>query len=192
MLKNIYRFFCKSFLKFLQVAWGTAVMELQSWLLYHLVAVTDCNQGSEDSPFIVYVCLSLPGHYSRTIVASLFNLPIGLVQRSHQFRSNDAEKLEEIREALGTVVMTVVSFYEVDYSYDQEYLTGSMERCRTLLQQLIKPHLTDKSSQRCDQVFDFLAYPKFLDSVFRYDSEHRPILGMLVSDLNKALDARRL
>lgn len=88
--------------------------------------------------------------------------------------------------------MTVVSFYEVDYSYDQEYLTGSMERCRTLLQQLIKPHLTDKSSQRCDQVFDFLAYPKFLDSVFRYDSEHRPILGMLVSDLNKALDARRL
>ena len=30
---------------FFQVAWGTAVMELQSWLLYHLVAVTDCNQG---------------------------------------------------------------------------------------------------------------------------------------------------
>lgn len=28
----------------LEVAWGTAVMELQSWLLYHLVAVTDCNQ----------------------------------------------------------------------------------------------------------------------------------------------------
>lgn len=27
-----------------EVAWGTAVMELQSWLLYHLVAVTDCNQ----------------------------------------------------------------------------------------------------------------------------------------------------
>jgi len=114
------------------------------------------------------------------------------VQRSHQFRSTDTEKLEEIREALGTVAMTVVSFYEVDYSYDQEYLTGSMERCRSLLQQLIKPHLTDKSSQRCDQVFDFLAYPKFLDSVFRYDSDHRPILGMLVSDLNKALDARRL
>jgi len=88
--------------------------------------------------------------------------------------------------------MTVVSFYEVDYSYDQEYLTGSLERCRSLLQELIKPHLTDKSLQRCDQVFDFLAYPKFLDSVFRYDSEYRSILGMLVNDLNKALDARRL
>lgn len=32
---------------FFQVAWGTAVMELQSWLLYHLVAVTDCNQGTQ-------------------------------------------------------------------------------------------------------------------------------------------------
>ncbi|KAK1116488.1 hypothetical protein K0M31_019019 [Melipona bicolor] len=30
-----------------EVAWGTAVMELQSWLLYHLVAVTDCNQGTQ-------------------------------------------------------------------------------------------------------------------------------------------------
>nr|XP_012219700.1 PREDICTED: tumor necrosis factor alpha-induced protein 8-like protein isoform X2 [Linepithema humile] len=120
------------------------------------------------------------------------SIKIGLVQRSHQFRPSEAEKLEEIREALGTVAMTVVSFYEVDYSYDQEYLIGSLERCRSLLLELIKPHLTDKSSQRCDQVFDFLVYPKFLDSVFRYDSEHRPVLGMLVSDLNKALDARRL
>ncbi|KYM93439.1 hypothetical protein ALC62_15797 [Cyphomyrmex costatus] len=51
-------------------------MELQSWLLYHLVAVTDCNQGSEDSPFIVYVCLSLPGPLftHNQIAASLFNL----------------------------------------------------------------------------------------------------------------------
>lgn len=114
------------------------------------------------------------------------------MQRSHQFRSSDAEKLEEIREALAAMTMTVVSFYEVDYSYDQEYLSGSLERCRSLIHELIKPHLTDKSSQRCDQVFDFLSYPKFLDSVFRYDSEHRPVLGMLVSDLNKALDARRL
>lgn len=120
------------------------------------------------------------------------NSQIGLVQRSHQFRPRDAEKLDELREALGAVAMTVVSFYEVDYSYDQEYLVGSLERCRSLLQELIKPHLTDKSLQRCDQVFDFLTYPKFLDSAFRYDSEHRPILGMLVNDLNKALDARRL
>ncbi|XP_011058552.1 PREDICTED: tumor necrosis factor alpha-induced protein 8-like protein isoform X1 [Acromyrmex echinatior] len=235
-------------------------MELQSWLLYHLVAVTDCNQvmqsvntigssgggggggsysagggtGSRTRDLGLRAQKKLLGRIMSTNAGrSLFiddattslldnlyklmesvtksnphldkkepekvlknivklSIKIGLVQRSHQFRSNDAEKLEEIREALGTVAMTVVSFYEVDYSYDQEYLTGSMERCRTLLQQLIKPHLTDKSSQRCDQVFDFLAYPKFLDSVFRYDSEHRPILGMLVSDLNKALDARRL
>ena len=37
VLKNIVKLSIK-------VAWGTAVMELQSWLLYHLVAVTDCNQ----------------------------------------------------------------------------------------------------------------------------------------------------
>ncbi|XP_019696581.1 tumor necrosis factor alpha-induced protein 8-like protein isoform X1 [Harpegnathos saltator] len=230
-------------------------MELQSWLLYHLVAVTDCNQVMQSANGIgggggSYTAGGGTGSRTRDLglraqkkllgrivstgagrslliddaTASLLDnlyklmenitkgnphldkkepekvlknivklsIKIGLVQRSHQFRPSDAEKLEEIREALAAMAMTVVSFYEVDYSYDQEFLSGSLERCRALIQELIKPHLTDKSSQRCDQVFDFLSYPKFLDSVFRYDSEHRSVLGMLVSDLNKALDARRL
>jgi len=45
MFRNI---FYKSPLTSSQVAWGMAVMELQSWLLYHLVSVTDCNQGREE------------------------------------------------------------------------------------------------------------------------------------------------
>lgn len=119
-------------------------------------------------------------------------LQVGLLQRNQQLHASDDAKLAEIRTALRAVAMSVVSFYELEFSFDKLYLIKSLERCRTAIHALIKPHLTDKSQDRCDQVFDFLTHSVFLDSVFRQDSEHRPILGMLVSDINKALDAGHL
>ncbi|XP_047347369.1 tumor necrosis factor alpha-induced protein 8-like protein isoform X1 [Vespa velutina] len=260
-----------------RVAWGTAVMELQSWLLYHLVAVTDCNQEE----IAVYQCLMVNREKLMTILTELnvmqsaatiggggtypaggtgsrardlglraqkkllgrvvstgagrslliddattslldnlyklmeratknnpsldkkqpekvlknivkLSIKVGLLQRNQQLGPTDDAKLVEIRTALRAVAMAVVSFYELEFSFDKAYLTRSLERCRSAIQGLIKPHLTDKSQDRCDQVFDFLRNPEFLDSVFRQDSEHRPILGMLVSDINKALDAGHL
>lgn len=120
------------------------------------------------------------------------SIKVGLLQRNQQLNVTDDAKLAEIRTALRAVAMSVVSFYELEFSFDRAYLIKSLERCRTAIQTFIKPHLTDKSQDRCDQVFDFLTHSDFLDSVFRQDSEHRPILGMLVSDINKALDAGHL
>ena len=117
---------------------------------------------------------------------------MGLLQRNQQLNVADDVKLAEIRTALRAVAMSVVSFYELEFSFDRAYLIKSFERCRTTIQALIKSHLTDKTQDRCDQVFDFLTHSDFLDSVFRQDSELRPILGMLVSDINKALDVGHL
>lgn len=88
--------------------------------------------------------------------------------------------------------MSVVSFYELEFSFDRVYLTRSLERCRTAIITLIKPHLTDKSQERCDQIFDFITHQDFLEFVFQQDSELRPTLGLLVDDINKALDAGHL
>ncbi|XP_017877040.1 tumor necrosis factor alpha-induced protein 8-like protein isoform X2 [Ceratina calcarata] len=228
-------------------------MELQSWLLYHLVAVTDCNQvmqsattlnggsypgaggtGSRARDLGLRAQKKLLGRVVSTgagrslliddattsLLDNLYKLmervaktnpgldkkqpekvlknvvklsiKVGLLQRNQQLNSADDAKLVEIRSALRAVAMSVVSFYELEFSFDRGYLVKSLERCRTAIQALIKPHLTDKSQDRCDQVFDFLTHTDFLDSVFRQDSEHRPVLGMLVSDINKALDAGHL
>ncbi|XP_015186641.1 PREDICTED: tumor necrosis factor alpha-induced protein 8-like protein isoform X1 [Polistes dominula] len=228
-------------------------MELQSWLLYHLVAVTDCNQvmqsaatiggggtypaggtGSRARDLGLRAQKKLLGRVVSTnagrslliddattsLLDNLYKLmeratknntnldkkqpekvlknivklsiKVGLLQRNQQLGPADDAKLVEIRTALRAVAMAVVSFYELEFSFDKAYLTRSLERCRSAIQGLIKPHLTDKSQDRCDQVFDFLRNPEFLDAVFRQDSEHRPILGMLVSDINKALDAGHL
>ncbi|XP_015118008.1 tumor necrosis factor alpha-induced protein 8-like protein isoform X1 [Diachasma alloeum] len=226
-------------------------MELQSWLLYHLVAVTDCNQvmqsaataggvypasgtgsrardlglraqkkllgrvvssGAGRSLFIDDATTSLldnlfklmervakshpdmdkkqPEKVLKNIVK--LSIKIGLLQRNQQLGPSDEAKINEIRTSLRATAMAVVSFHELEFSFDRLYLTRSLERCRTAIISLIKPHLTDKSQDRCDMVFDFLTNPDFLDSVFRQDSEHRPTLGLLVGDVNKALDAGHL
>ncbi|XP_066589923.1 tumor necrosis factor alpha-induced protein 8-like protein isoform X2 [Prorops nasuta] len=120
------------------------------------------------------------------------SIKVGLLQRNQQLGPSDEKKLAEIRTSLRAVAMAVVSFYELEFSFDKAYLVKSLERCRGAVQVLIKPHLTDKSQDRCDQVFDFLGHPEFMESVFRQDSELRPVLGLLVNDINKALDAGHL
>ncbi|KAG8035757.1 hypothetical protein G9C98_001413 [Cotesia typhae] len=225
-------------------------MELQSWFLYHLVAVTDCNQvmqstatgsgaypgggtgsrardlGLRAQKKILGRVVSLNAGRSlfiddatTSLLDNLFKLmervaksnpslnkkqpekvlknivklsiKIGLLQRNQQLNSSDEVKINDIRASLRAVAMSVVSFYELEFSFDRIYLTRSLERCRTTILNLIKPHLTDKSQERCDQIFDFITYPDFLDSVFQ-SSELRPTLGLLVDDINKALDAGHL
>jgi DNA-binding TFAR19-related protein (PDSD5 family) len=88
--------------------------------------------------------------------------------------------------------MAVLSFYELEFSYERSYLVKSLERCRASVQALIRPHLTDKSRERCDQVFDFLGHPDFLEAVFGQESELRTTLGALTVDINKALETGQL
>ena len=114
------------------------------------------------------------------------------MHRNQQLGPADEAKIAEVRSSLRATAMAVVSFYELDYSFDKVYLTKSLERCRSAIQSLIKPHLTDKSQDRCDLVFDFLTHPEFLDFVFRQNSEEKKTLGLLVTDINKALDAGHL
>lgn len=114
------------------------------------------------------------------------------MQRNQLLDSSDDAKINEIRTSLRAAAMAVVSFHELDFSFDRGYLMRSLERCRTAILMLIKPYLTDKSQERCNQVFDFITNSDFLDSIFQQNSEHRTTLASLVDDINKALDAGHL
>lgn len=96
-----------------------------------------------------------------------------------------------MRKALRAAAMSVMSFYDIQFTYDQSYLIKALDRCRNSVHELIKPHLTDKSHERCDLVFDFLGHPDFLEAVFT-NSELQPILGALVADIAKAIECGQL
>lgn len=84
--------------------------------------------------------------------------------------------------------MAVISFFEVDFSFDLPYLQKSLTESQTALKSIVERHLTDKSLNRIDEVFAFFSDPTLLETAFRHDSPYREVVAAIVSDLNSAMD----
>lgn len=85
--------------------------------------------------------------------------------------------------------MIIVSFYDIDFSYDRNYLNNYLSKCREILKELTKRHLTDKTLSRIDKIFDFFSNPMFLDSVFvQQNTELTETLQILINGLKELLD----
>lgn len=101
---------------------------------------------------------------------------------------NELTKAELFKMKFRTAGMAIISFYEVDFSYDRNYLTQALNESHKCLNTIVTNHLTDKSMMRIDSVFAFFGNEQFLDAIFKRDSEYREALGRVVNDLNKAID----
>lgn len=86
--------------------------------------------------------------------------------------------------------MIAVSFYEIEFSYNRNYLINYLSKCKETLKELTKRHLTDKTLSRIDKVFDFFSNVVFLDSVFikRSDPELVETVRILINGLKELLD----
>lgn len=115
-------------------------------------------------------------------------IKLGLLQRNGLFSSEEVKLLERFKSKFRTSAMAMISFYEVDFSYDRNYLTSALNECHKCLQLIVAKHLTDKSLSRVDSVFNFFANEQFLDAIFAAQSDHRDILAKIVADLNKSID----
>ncbi|KAF2351939.1 Transposase Tc1-like [Trinorchestia longiramus] len=117
---------------------------------------------------------------------------IGILARNDQFTTDDMRSANQLRTKFSTIVKTVISFYEVDFTFDKAFLAKNINDCRDLLKRLVKEHLTDKSIGRIDHVLDFFSDGDFLEEMFRKDSVYRPQLKVIIEDLNKAMDEGEL
>ena len=80
------------------------------------------------------------------------SVKIGMLQRGDKFSSEEKEALVVIQRNLRTVAMTLVSFYQVDHTFDRTFLIKYLTELETLLKKLIAKHLTEKSTTREEQV----------------------------------------
>ena len=95
-----------------------------------------------------------------------------------QFVNITRKYLKSVTESAGTdTTMTIISFYEMHFSYDRSFITQSLLDMKAMLSRLVERHLTDKTLARVDHVFWFFREPSFLDAVFARNSEHRELLG---------------
>ena len=66
-----------------------------------------------------------------------------------------------------------------------------LKNCQSMIQQIVKPHLTDKSKQRIDNIFTFFSNQNFLESVFR-DHKYNSQMDKIVNDVRKLVDEGNL
>jgi len=119
------------------------------------------------------------------------SIKLGMLQRGEKFSIEEKDSLIQIQKNLRAVAMTLISFYQVDFTYDRNFVIKYLTELETLLKNLIGAHLTDKSVGRVEQIFGVVKTPEFLDSVYvpKKNIEMREIMGKVVSDLNCCLEA---
>lgn len=113
---------------------------------------------------------------------------IGILYRNNQFTNDELQVASKLRLNFQKLVMTIASFYEVEYSYDYVFLTQLLENLHTNLITLVENHLTEKSLNRMHHVFQFCEKKEFLDSIFQKKSSHHDTLGKIVVDLNQVIE----
>ena len=117
------------------------------------------------------------------------SVKIGLLLRGDKFSKEEREVMVKIQKTLHTVAMTMVSFFEVDHTYDKNFLVTNLTELETLLKKLITKHLTEKSVSRVEQIFGVVKTPDFLDNIYvpKKNQAMRDQMTLLVADIHKCL-----
>ena len=111
---------------------------------------------------------------------------IGILYRNDQFNPEEIKTAQKFQQKFGVVTMTIVSYYEIDFSFDRDYLGKLIKDCEDLSTQLVSRHLTDKSVKRIAHVFGFFNNGDFMEKVFqKHNAIYRSHLEHIVNCLNK-------
>ena len=114
-----------------------------------------------------------------------------MLLRGEKFSSEEKDNLMKIQKNLRTIAMTLISFFEVDHTYDRNFVIKYLTELETLLKNLITKHLTEKSVSRVEQIFGVVKTPDFLDNIYvpKKNKEMRDIMKKVVKDLNNCIEA---
>lgn len=115
-------------------------------------------------------------------------IKIAVLNKNDQFDAEEMDLAHKFQTKFHNLQMTIISFYEVDFSFDLKFLQNILADLHQMLQRLVKRHLTDKSHNRIDEVFDFFNDSNFLETIFRQNSPYRELMGKIVADIHKAME----
>jgi len=113
---------------------------------------------------------------------------VGLLYRNHQF--NDAELAigMKFKMKLRQIALTVISFHEVDFTYDKAFLVAAINELAKLLHDLVERHLTAKSHTRINNVVSFFTVGDVLDKVFNADGAYHDQLPQVSEVFARVVD----
>jgi hypothetical protein len=92
---------------------------------------------------------------------------IGILFRNDQLTQEELNLCNQFRQTFHLFIKSALTFYEIEYSIDKEYLSNLLKTCQSTILKVINNHLTDKSKGRINNVFDFFSEKKFLEDIFK-------------------------
>uniref|UniRef100_A0ACB8EQL8 Tumor necrosis factor alpha-induced protein 8 n=1 Tax=Sphaerodactylus townsendi TaxID=933632 RepID=A0ACB8EQL8_9SAUR len=115
-------------------------------------------------------------------------IKLAILYRNNQFNQEEIVLMEKFKKKVHQLSKTVVSFHQVDYTFDRNFLSKLLNDCRGLLHQIIQRHLTAKSHGRVNNVFDHFSDCEFLAALYNPFGPYRSHLQKLCDGVNKMLD----
>ena len=114
------------------------------------------------------LCLVFGKKESEKVVKGMIKTvgKVAVLEKNGQLSGSRRVGLDAFVSRFRNLVLTVVSFVQVEYSYDRAYLTRSVRECESELRGVVAGELTEKSLSRISFVFRHLADPAFLDALF--------------------------
>jgi hypothetical protein len=116
-------------------------------------------------------------------------IKIGLLYKNRQFNPEELALGLKIRTKFRHAALTVISFSQVDFSYDRAFLVKLVSDIGEMLHKLVDRHLTAKSHQRIDSVISALGKEETLDKLFLPEGEYYSHLAGLSTVFDKVVDA---
>ncbi|XP_007933496.1 tumor necrosis factor alpha-induced protein 8-like protein 3 [Orycteropus afer afer] len=119
-------------------------------------------------------------------------IKIGILYRNNQFNQEEIVIVEKFRKKLNQTAMTIVSFYEVEYTFDRNVLSKLLHECKDLVHELVQRHLTPRTHGRINHVFNHFADVEFLSTLYSLDGDCRPNLKRICEGINTLIDEKVL
>lgn len=113
---------------------------------------------------------------------------LGILLKNNQFNDEELSLGLKLRKKLRNAAMTVVSFHQVDFSYDRSYLVQLVKDCSEIIHKLVERHLTAKSHQRIDSFMDIFGNGDLLDKVFLPDGVYHSKLAEISEAFDKVVE----
>lgn len=114
---------------------------------------------------------------------------IGLLYKNRQFNDDEIALGMKFRSKLRKAALTVISFYEVDFTYDRAFLMQVVNECGDMLHKLVDRHLSEKSHTRINMVISNFSNGALLDKVFQSDGPYYHHLESISQGFHKVVDA---
>lgn len=115
-------------------------------------------------------------------------IKVAVLHRNDQFSDSERKLAEALQTKTKMTAMTLVSFVEVDFTFDKYVLSTQINEGRALLQQLVANHLTEKSKGRINSIFDQLGDTEFLEKLFEPEGPYAESLQKMTARINDLIE----